>query len=94
MILLPMPEEDDAAGLLTGRGGKLVDGLLGALGLSRTQVYCASALPVHVPMPDWAQLRAEDWARCWPITPRWRPAARAGAGPQRHFNADRTRLAD
>lgn len=59
MILLPMPEEDDADGLLTGRGGKLVDGLLGALGLSRAQVYCASALPVHVPMPDWAQLRAE-----------------------------------
>ncbi|MDR6509743.1 DNA polymerase [Novosphingobium capsulatum] len=59
MILLPMPEADDEAGLLSGRGGKVVDGMLAALGLAREQVYCAAALPVHVPMPDWGQLRAE-----------------------------------
>lgn len=57
MILLPMPEEDDGDTLLSGRGGKLVDGMLAALGLSRASVYCAAALPVHVPMPDWAHLR-------------------------------------
>ena len=40
MILLPMPEADDEAGLLSGRGGKLVDGMLAALGLARP-VQCA-----------------------------------------------------
>jgi len=59
MILLPMPEADDTAGLLTGRGGNLVDGLVAALGHSREAICLAAALPVHVPMPDWAQLRAD-----------------------------------
>jgi uracil-DNA glycosylase len=59
MILLPMPEADDGEALLSGRGGKLVDGMLAALGLAREAVYCAAALPIHVPMPDWAQLREQ-----------------------------------
>lgn len=59
MILLPMPEADDADALLSGRGGKLVDGMLAALGLAREAVYCAAALPTHVPMPDWGQLREQ-----------------------------------
>lgn len=59
MVLVPMPEADDAQALLDGRGGRLLDALVAALGLTREQVYCASALPVHVPMPDWAQLRAD-----------------------------------
>lgn len=59
MVLIPMPEADDGETLLSGRAGKLVDGLLGALGLGRDEIYLASALPVHVPMPDWAQLRGE-----------------------------------
>lgn len=59
MILLPMPEADDTETLLSGREGKLLDGLLAALGLDRAKVYLASALPCHVPMPDWTQLREQ-----------------------------------
>lgn len=59
MILLPMPEADDDGALLTGRAGRVIDGMLAALGLDRAAIYLASALPVHVPMPDWAQLRAD-----------------------------------
>jgi DNA polymerase len=86
MILLPMPEADDTETLLSGRAGKLLDGLLAALGLDRANVYLAPALPCHVPMPDWTQLREQGLRRA--AGPSRRPG-RPGTGPrvrtQRHF---------
>jgi uracil-DNA glycosylase len=42
--------------LLSGRAGRLLDAMLAAMGISRGETYLASALPAHVPMPDWAAL--------------------------------------
>lgn len=58
MILVPMPSPDDGEALLSGRAGRLLDAMLGAMGIARNETYLASALPAHVPMPDWAALRA------------------------------------
>ncbi|HQS70758.1 MULTISPECIES: hypothetical protein [unclassified Novosphingobium] len=55
MVLVPMPSVDDKENILDGRAGRLLDALLAAVGQSRAQTYIASALPAHVPMPDWAQ---------------------------------------
>lgn len=57
MILVPMPADDDGDGLLTGRTGRLLDGMLGAMGLRRAETYLASALPARIAMPDWEALR-------------------------------------
>lgn len=57
MVLVPMPEADDGDALLTGRAGRLLDAMLPAMGIDRAQTYLASALPAHIPMPDWANLR-------------------------------------
>lgn len=57
MVVVPMPEVDDAETLLSGKAGRLLDGLLAAAGLSRVQIYCASALPARLAAPDWAALR-------------------------------------
>ncbi|HQS97967.1 MAG: hypothetical protein B7Y31_05710 [Novosphingobium sp. 16-62-11] len=53
MVLVPMPSADDTEALLSGRAGRLLDGILAASGLDRTRTYMASTLPAHVPMPDW-----------------------------------------
>ncbi|MFY7838381.1 MAG: uracil-DNA glycosylase family protein [Novosphingobium sp.] len=58
MVLVPMPAADDGNALLSGRAGRLLDAILGTIGLDRAQVYIGSALPAHVPMPDWQALRA------------------------------------
>lgn len=57
MVLVAMPAADDGDALLSGRTGKLLDAMLGAAGLDRGAIYLASALPAHVPMPDWDALR-------------------------------------
>lgn len=57
MVVVPMPEAEDAEALLSGKAGRLLDGFLGAAGLSRAQIYCASALPARLAAPDWAALR-------------------------------------
>jgi DNA polymerase len=62
MILVGDPEEDDAGTLLSGPHGKLVSGMVAALGLEAEQVYLASALPRRTPMPDWNLLAAEGLA--------------------------------
>lgn len=59
MILVPMPSADDEGALLSGRAGRLLDAMLAAFGLDRPRTYLASALPAHVPMPDW-QLHRES----------------------------------
>ncbi|ABD26220.1 hypothetical protein Saro_1780 [Novosphingobium aromaticivorans DSM 12444] len=57
MIVVPMPSADDGDTLLSGRAGRLLDAMLAAMGLERGETYIASAIPAHVPMPDWAALR-------------------------------------
>ncbi|WP_371432084.1 uracil-DNA glycosylase family protein [Novosphingobium sp.] len=56
MVLVAMPEEDDSEALLSGRSGRLLDAMLAAMGLSRSQVYIAAALPARIAAPDWARL--------------------------------------
>lgn len=58
MVLVPMPGEDDGEVLLSGRTGKLLDAMLGAMGLDPATVYRASALPARIALPDWAGLGA------------------------------------
>ncbi|WP_295631507.1 hypothetical protein [Novosphingobium sp.] len=57
MVLVPMPEPGDSQVLLAGREGKLLDAILSAMGLARTEIYLASALPAAMAMPDWHALR-------------------------------------
>jgi DNA polymerase len=56
MVVVPMPEAEDAERLLSGPAGRLLDGFLAAAGLSREQIYIASALPVRIAAPDWVAL--------------------------------------
>ena len=56
MVLVPAPEPGDAQVLLSGREGKLLDAVLVGMGLSRSDVYLASALPAAMAMPDWQAL--------------------------------------
>ncbi|WP_408591482.1 uracil-DNA glycosylase family protein [Novosphingobium sp.] len=59
MVLVAMPEADDAEGLLTGRAGALLDSLLRTCGLERDGVYLASALPARIAVPDWIALKEQ-----------------------------------
>lgn len=56
MVVVPMPEAGDHDRLLSGPAGKLLDAMLGAIGLDRTRIYLASALPARIGAPDWAAL--------------------------------------
>lgn len=58
MVLVPMPAEDDGDALLSGRTGRLLDAMLGAMGLDPSDVYRAAALPARIALPDWAGLGA------------------------------------
>lgn len=58
MVLVPMPAEDDGEVLLSGRSGRLVDAMLGAMGIDPATVYRASALPARIALPDWVGLGA------------------------------------
>lgn len=57
MILVPMPEAHDRNTLLSGPEGKLLAALATAMGLAADAIYFAAALPGHMPLPDWQQLR-------------------------------------
>ncbi|MBB4613662.1 uracil-DNA glycosylase family protein [Novosphingobium taihuense] len=57
LVLVPMPSADDGNALLSGKSGRLLDAMLAAFGLDRSRTYLASALPAHVPMPDWSMYR-------------------------------------
>lgn len=59
MVLVADPEEEDRDVLLSGRHGKLLAGMLSALGIAPDRAYVASALPRATPLPDWNQLAAE-----------------------------------
>jgi DNA polymerase len=56
LVLVSMPEEEDGDALLSGRQGQLVAGMARAMGLAPEQLYLASALPRHMPLPDWPAL--------------------------------------
>ena len=58
-VLVPMPEEEDRDTLLSGRHGALLSGFLKAAGIAEDRTYFASALPHHLPMPDWDGLTAQ-----------------------------------
>ncbi len=57
MVLVDHPEADDGERLLSGPQGRLLDAILGALGVPADQAYVASVLPRHMPMPDWAGMQ-------------------------------------
>ncbi|MEO6040966.1 MAG: uracil-DNA glycosylase family protein [Croceibacterium sp.] len=59
MIVVPMPEAEDREALLSGPQGRLVANMIRAMGFAPDQIYLASALPRHAPMPDWPQLAAD-----------------------------------
>ena len=56
MIIVPEPEPEDGEILLSGPLGRLLDAMLDAMGIAPDAVYVASALPRHMPMPDWPDL--------------------------------------
>ncbi len=56
MVLVEHPESDDREHLLSGPQGRLLNAILTALGLLPDEVYVASVLPRHMPLPDWAVL--------------------------------------
>lgn len=53
-VLVPMPEADDGETLLAGAQGRLIASMAQAMGIEPDAVYLASALPRHMPLPDWA----------------------------------------
>ena len=56
MVLVADPESDDTERLLSGPQGRMLDAVLGALGIAADQAYVAACLPRHMPLPDWAGL--------------------------------------
>jgi len=58
MVLVDHPEAQDGDRLLSGPQGSLLTAITKAAGYGEDEVYLASALPRHMPMPDWAALGA------------------------------------
>lgn len=56
MVLVATPEQEDTERLLSGPQGRLLDAIRDALGWRADEVYLASALPSHDPLPDWPAL--------------------------------------
>lgn len=56
MVLVDHPEGEDTDRLMSGVQGRLLDAILAALGMAPDEAYVASALPRHMPLPDWAAL--------------------------------------
>jgi len=57
MILVEQPEAADHESLLSGPNGQMVSAMLAAMGVPAQNVYFASLLTRHTPMPDWQGLR-------------------------------------
>lgn len=58
MVLVDHPEAGDSDVLLASDQGRLLGGIMMAIGLTAERAYIASALPRHMPHPDWSALRA------------------------------------
>jgi DNA polymerase len=56
MLLVPEPESEDDEVLLSGPQGRLVAGMLAAMGIAPGEAYIASALPRHTPLADWSEV--------------------------------------
>jgi uracil-DNA glycosylase len=56
MVLVDHPEAQDTELLLSGPLGKLLAAILAALGIEADAAYIATALPRHMPLPDWEAL--------------------------------------
>lgn len=56
MVMVDQPDAEDRDTLLSGARGRLLEGILAALGLEPERVHVASLLPRHTPMPDWPAL--------------------------------------
>ncbi|MEQ1498506.1 MAG: hypothetical protein ABL914_07575 [Novosphingobium sp.] len=56
LVLIDHPEAQDSEHLLNGPRGRLLNAILAALGVDPATVYFASALPRHMPLPDWTAL--------------------------------------
>jgi len=61
MILVSEPELEDSERLLSGPQGRLLEGMLAAMGVSPERTYVASALPRHTPMADWQGITAKGY---------------------------------
>lgn len=58
MVLVASPEREDSGRLLSGPQGRLLAGILAALGWTDAEAYVASIVPRYDPMPDWPALNA------------------------------------
>ncbi|MBH5322783.1 uracil-DNA glycosylase family protein [Aurantiacibacter sediminis] len=58
MILSTMPEAQDTDMLFGGRDGALLSNILKSLSIDVSAAYFASALPSHMPLPDWDSFSA------------------------------------
>lgn len=61
MIVVEEPEAGDSEHLLSGPQGRLLSAMLGAMGLDENACRIASALPRHMPMPDWRGLERQGF---------------------------------
>ncbi|MEL1250118.1 hypothetical protein [Aurantiacibacter gilvus] len=59
MVLVPMPEAGDGEALLAGPQGRFIANVLRSAGIDAAAAYFASALPGHMPLPDWARHGSE-----------------------------------
>lgn len=62
LVLIEQPEAVDMDALLAGPEGTLLTAILAAMAIPSEAVYFASALPRHMPMPDWDALRVAGLA--------------------------------
>lgn len=58
MVIVAEPEESDTETLLSGPHGALLAGMMRAANISAGDMYTASVLRRHTPMPDWRALTA------------------------------------
>ena len=63
MVVVSEPEQGDCERLLSGPQGRLLDGVLAALGCDPAQAYVASVLTRHTPMADWDAIAARGLGR-------------------------------
>jgi DNA polymerase len=59
LLLIPMPEAEDGAQLLSGKHGVLIANMLRAMGIAPQAASIAAALPSHMPAADWETLRQQ-----------------------------------
>jgi hypothetical protein len=61
MAIVADPEAEDRELLLSGPRGRLLEAMTAAMGIAPGDVYAASILPRHMPLPDWPALSAQGF---------------------------------